>query len=82
MVSKRSCYSGTKIILCRVLENNYQQLIPLRRVIGAWENMASVQTPFLVSAAPRAMSPPLILFSVVLVYFRRIVSGIVELRVG
>ena len=82
MVSKRSCRSGTKIILCRVLENDYQQLVPLRRVIGAWEGMASIQAPFLVSAASSAMPPPLIFFSVVLVCFHRMVSGTVELRVG
>ena len=73
MVSKRSCHSGTKVILCRVLENDYQRLVPLRQrglgVIGGWKGMASLQAPFFVSAASSAMPTRLIFFSVVLVCF-------------
>ena len=59
------------MILCRVLENDYQRLVPLRQrglgVTGAWEGMASLRAPFLVSVASSAMPPRLIFFSVVLV---------------
>jgi hypothetical protein len=76
MVSKRSCRSGTKMMLYRLLENDYQRLVPLwQRGLGvteAWEDMASVQSPFLVSVASLAMPPRLIFFSVVLMCFREL----------
>ena len=68
------------MILCRVLENDYQRLVPLRQrdlgVIGAWEGMASLQAPFLVSAASSAMPPRLIYFSVVLVCFHDLYQSV------
>ena len=79
-VSKRSCRSGTKMVLCRVLENDYQRLVPLRQrglgVIGAWEGIASVQPPFLISAASSAMPPRLIFFSVVLGYLHELYQSV------
>ena len=68
------------MILCRVLENDYQRLVSFRQrglgVIGAWECMASLQASFLVSAASSAMPPRLIFFSVVLVCFHELYQSV------
>ena len=61
----------------RVLGNDYQWLVPLRQrdlgMTGAWEEMASAQSPFLVSVASLMMLPPrLIFFCMVLMPFRKL----------